>query len=122
RLYRAGRPAYRAAAGGGGSPLPAARIHADRRGGDVARLGRQQDAGARRAAAGRHRDLHGRRAGVPGADPAPAGAGVMDRYDDGLTIAGLSTGYSGREVIAGLDLPPIAPGQVVSLLGPNAAG
>ncbi len=46
----------------------------------------------------------------------------MDRYDDGLTIAGLSTGYGSREVIAGLDLPPIAPGQVVSLLGPNAAG
>lgn len=39
-----------------------------------------------------------------------------------LGIAGLSTGYGRRNVVEGLDLAPIAPGTVVSLLGPNAAG
>lgn len=47
---------------------------------------------------------------------------MMSRYDDSLTITGVSTGYAGRKIIHDLSLPPIAPGQVVSLLGPNAAG
>jgi len=46
----------------------------------------------------------------------------MERYSDELAISGLSTGYAGREVIGNLALPPMEPGQVVSLLGPNAAG
>ena len=46
----------------------------------------------------------------------------MEGGDESLTIASLTTGYAGREVIDGLSLPPVAPGQVVSLLGPNAAG
>lgn len=44
------------------------------------------------------------------------------RHADRLAIADLTTGYGGKDVIHALSLPPIAPGQVVSLLGPNAAG
>ncbi|MPT47099.1 MAG: ABC transporter ATP-binding protein [Sphingobium sp.] len=39
-----------------------------------------------------------------------------------LSITGLSTGYGGKAIVSGLDLAPIEPGAVVSLLGPNAAG
>lgn len=39
-----------------------------------------------------------------------------------LTITGLSTGYHGKSIVSGLDLAPVEPGAVVSLLGPNAAG
>lgn len=39
-----------------------------------------------------------------------------------LQVAGLSAGYRGRRVIAGLDLPMITPGTLVALVGPNAAG
>ncbi|MFT3965040.1 MAG: ABC transporter ATP-binding protein [Sphingobium sp.] len=41
---------------------------------------------------------------------------------DHLLIEALTTGYGRRPVVEGLSLPPVAPGQVVSLLGPNAAG
>lgn len=40
----------------------------------------------------------------------------------GLSIAALTAGYHGRPVISELSLPEIAPGEVVSLVGPNAAG
>lgn len=39
-----------------------------------------------------------------------------------LVISALGTGYGRHRVVDGLDLAPIAPGTVVSLLGPNAAG
>lgn len=42
--------------------------------------------------------------------------------ENSLSIHGLTTGYAGKAVVENLDLAPIAPGQVVSLLGPNAAG
>lgn len=42
--------------------------------------------------------------------------------EDLLQVRGLSTGYRERRVIQGLDLPDCRPGEVVSLLGPNAAG
>lgn len=41
---------------------------------------------------------------------------------DALRIDGLSIGYGRRPVVEGLDLAPVAPGTVMSLLGPNAAG
>lgn len=47
---------------------------------------------------------------------------MMQRYDDELTIAGVSAGYADKRVIQDLTLPPVAPGTVVSLIGPNAAG
>ncbi|MEE4452129.1 ABC transporter ATP-binding protein [Novosphingobium resinovorum] len=47
---------------------------------------------------------------------------TMDTHTEALAISGLSTGYGGRAVIDGLSLAEIAPGQVVSLVGPNAAG
>ena len=40
----------------------------------------------------------------------------------GLIVEGLHAGYRKREVIAALDLPPIADGALVALLGSNAAG
>lgn len=46
----------------------------------------------------------------------------MTRYADSLSVAGLSTGYGARRVVERLDLAPIPPGAVVSLIGPNAAG
>lgn len=47
---------------------------------------------------------------------------MMQVHEGTLAISGLSTGYSGRMIIPGLTLPAIAAGQVVSLIGPNAAG
>ncbi len=41
---------------------------------------------------------------------------------EALRVSGLSAGYPGRPVIANLSLPAIAPGEIVSLVGPNAAG
>ena len=43
-------------------------------------------------------------------------------YADTLQVRDLSTGYRDRQVIQNLSLPPIRPGEVHSLLGPNAAG
>lgn len=40
----------------------------------------------------------------------------------GLKVSGLKAGYRGHDIIHGLDLPEIASGEVLSLLGPNAAG
>lgn len=39
-----------------------------------------------------------------------------------LQVSGLFAGYRGREVIQDLTLPTVQPGQVLSLIGPNAAG
>jgi len=39
-----------------------------------------------------------------------------------LSIKGLSAGYHGRRVVNDVTLPSIAPGKVVALVGPNAAG
>src|SRR5690606_10960897 len=39
-----------------------------------------------------------------------------------LRVTDLSTGYRGRPVIRGLTLPEIRPGELYSLIGPNAAG
>lgn len=41
---------------------------------------------------------------------------------DTLYIEGLSAGYRGREVVRNLTLQPVRSGQVLSLIGPNAAG
>lgn len=46
----------------------------------------------------------------------------MERYGESLSIAGLSTGYRDRRIVDSLTLPAIAPGTVLSLIGPNAAG
>lgn len=40
----------------------------------------------------------------------------------GLRIRIDETGYRGRRVLEGVDVPEIAPGSLVALLGPNAAG
>lgn len=39
-----------------------------------------------------------------------------------LQVRSLSTGYHGRRIIQGLDLPDFRAGQLHSLIGPNAAG
>lgn len=39
-----------------------------------------------------------------------------------LLISGLAAGYRGRPVVRDFGLPPIAAGEVLSLIGPNAAG
>lgn len=39
-----------------------------------------------------------------------------------LTIANLSAGYGKREIFSNLSLPPLLPGRVIALVGPNAAG
>ncbi|MEN7537840.1 ABC transporter ATP-binding protein [Aurantiacibacter flavus] len=39
-----------------------------------------------------------------------------------LSITGLAAGYRGKSVVEQFTLAPIAPGEVVALLGPNAAG
>lgn len=39
-----------------------------------------------------------------------------------LTVSNLSTGYGGAKVIAGFSLPPLHPGELVALVGPNAVG
>lgn len=41
---------------------------------------------------------------------------------DTLTISGVSAGYGGAKVINGLSLPPLPHGELVALVGPNAAG
>jgi len=40
----------------------------------------------------------------------------------GLVVQGLSAGYGGRAIVEGLSLPPLAAGEVVSVVGPNGAG
>lgn len=47
---------------------------------------------------------------------------MSDTATEGLQVRGLSAGYRDRRVIDALDLPTIRPGEVVSLVGPNAAG
>ena len=47
---------------------------------------------------------------------------MAEHYTDALSIAGLATGYGRTRVVEGLGLAPVAPGSVVSLIGPNAAG
>jgi iron complex transport system ATP-binding protein len=49
-------------------------------------------------------------------------AGVTDVSQDTLAISDLTTGYGKHKVIDGLTLAPMLPGQVISLIGPNAAG
>jgi iron complex transport system ATP-binding protein len=39
-----------------------------------------------------------------------------------LVIEGVSVGYAGRPVIDGLSVPPLQPGALTALIGPNAAG
>ncbi|MGX9962925.1 ABC transporter ATP-binding protein [Roseomonas sp. F4] len=39
-----------------------------------------------------------------------------------LTVQGLRVGYGSRVVVEGLDLPPLMPGTLTALVGPNAAG
>lgn len=46
----------------------------------------------------------------------------MQPSSDELIVAGVSAGFGRRPVIENLSLAAIAPGQVVSLIGPNAAG
>ncbi len=41
---------------------------------------------------------------------------------EALQVSGLSTGYRDRQIIQNLSLPLFRPGEVHSLLGPNAAG
>lgn len=43
-------------------------------------------------------------------------------FTEALQIEGLSAGYGARTVVHGLSIPAIPPGQLVSLIGPNAAG
>lgn len=40
----------------------------------------------------------------------------------GLELQGFTAGYPGHTVIRALDLPRVAPGQLVAVLGPNGAG
>lgn len=42
--------------------------------------------------------------------------------NEALKVCGLRCGYRGVDIIRGLDLPELRPGEVLSLLGPNAAG
>ncbi|TWF59304.1 ABC transporter ATP-binding protein [Neorhizobium alkalisoli] len=46
----------------------------------------------------------------------------MSMHDTGLFVTDLSVSYGRKKVISSLSLGPIAPGEVVALLGPNAAG
>lgn len=39
-----------------------------------------------------------------------------------LTISDLSAGYGDTKVISGLSLPPLPPGELIALVGPNAVG
>ena len=48
----------------------------------------------------------------------PTGSG----RGDGLLVRGLTAGYGRRKVIRGLELGPLAPGELTVLVGPNAAG
>src|SRR5699024_1644276 len=56
------------------------------------------------------------------ADFPQAGAGMNTDQAGVLKVSGLSSGYRGTIVIRDLSLPALQPGQVYSLLGPNAAG
>lgn len=40
----------------------------------------------------------------------------------GLSFKGFSAGYGRRRVLSGIDIDPLAPGQLVALLGANGAG
>ena len=40
----------------------------------------------------------------------------------GLLIEGLTVSYGRRRIVEGLDLPPLMPGEITVLAGPNAAG
>lgn len=44
------------------------------------------------------------------------------RSHDRLYVEGITTGYGGQNVVEGLSLAPVSPGELVALLGPNAAG
>lgn len=46
----------------------------------------------------------------------------MQRYAESLSVHNLCVGYGDVPIVDGLDLQPVASGQVVSLIGPNAAG
>jgi len=39
-----------------------------------------------------------------------------------LRISGLSAGYDGADIVHGIGFGPLAPGDILSLIGPNAAG
>ena len=39
-----------------------------------------------------------------------------------LEISGITAGYGKRKVLGGLSLPPLEPGEVVTVVGPNGAG
>ena len=39
-----------------------------------------------------------------------------------LQLHGLGASYGGRQVLSGIGTPPLLGGQLVALLGPNAAG
>ncbi|WP_454815087.1 ABC transporter ATP-binding protein [Labrys neptuniae] len=39
-----------------------------------------------------------------------------------LVVRGLHAGYGGHDIIADLTLPPLQPGRLVALVGPNSAG
>src|SRR5690606_6558936 len=67
----------------------------------------------------RHSDLHYRCAYLRDPDLQEAGPPVNK---DNLHIHRISTGYPGRHIIEDLTLEPLQPGQVLSLIGPNAAG
>ena len=46
----------------------------------------------------------------------------MSEADAGLVVRDLAAGYRGQRVVEALSLDPVARGQTVSLVGPNAAG
>jgi iron complex transport system ATP-binding protein len=46
----------------------------------------------------------------------------IDERTAGLELRGLGAGYARQSVLEGLDLPRIAPGALVALVGPNAVG
>ena len=50
------------------------------------------------------------------------GAGAQDPKVRGLEAKGITVRYGRRGVLDGLDLPPLRPGEVTVLAGPNAAG
>src|SRR5690606_30878202 len=90
-----------------------------RRAGNVAGLGGLQDAGAGHAAAGRHRHLTRRPAGLLHPDPPEAQKAMSAQT---LHISGLTVGYGSRFIIRDLNVSPIAAGGVTALVGPNGAG
>src|SRR5690606_2328868 len=104
-------------AGGRGSPLLPARQHPVGGRHHVAGLGGVQDHRAGRADAGRHCHRRDWGAGLPGVDLPQRRTGMS-----GLDIQNLSAGYGGRPIVEDLSLPPLSPGEVVSVVGPNGAG